>query len=68
MCVCVACTCVCVLCVCLVSSEIRRECQTDPLELELWMVVSHYVAFGNQTVSSAKAKVLLTTEPSLRCH
>lgn len=35
-----ACTYVCALCVCLVSAESKRG---YPLELELWMIVSHQV-------------------------
>lgn len=32
-------------CVCQMLVEVRRS---NPLELELWVVVSHYVGAGNQ--------------------
>ena len=38
---------------------------SDPLELELWMVVSRHMGAGNQT-QILPLSVLLTTEPSLQ--
>ena len=39
----------------------------DPLELELWIVVSHYVGAGNhiQVLCKRSQSVLLTAEPFL---
>lgn len=45
--VCLGCMYICVSCVCLVSEDQRRA--SDPLDLELHVVVSHYVGAGNQT-------------------
>lgn len=35
------------------------------IELELWMVVNHHMAAGNQTLVPARKQMLLTIEPAL---
>lgn len=45
---CSACIYVCITTVCLVPNEVRRGSQS-PLELELWIVLSHIVGAGNST-------------------
>lgn len=56
------------MCTMYVSGAIRgQKVDSDPLVLELRMVVSHHVCDGNQTlVLTVRARVLVM-EPSLQC-
>lgn len=57
-------TCICMCTTCMLS-VLRGQRALDPLELELWMVMSHHVNAGNWTWVVCKSnEVLLTTEPS----
>lgn len=43
-----------------------QKWESDPLELELKMVVNHRVGAGFKPRSSTRAKSILNTEPSLQ--
>jgi hypothetical protein len=48
-------------------ADLRFACRgqkrmLDPLELELWMVVSHHMGAGNETQALCKGQGLLSTE------
>jgi hypothetical protein len=44
MCVCMY---VCMYAMCMLSAHTEQKVASDPLELELWIVVSHLVGAGN---------------------
>lgn len=47
------------------GAHIRQKRVSNPLELELWMVINHPVGSKYQTQALCKSNMFLTAEPSL---